>query len=134
MVVFNVFSEGDKARQRGNERSHAADVYTEQKLPPIVGKLRQQNGGRYVANALAGKGGEHQGTLVHKITEQLLNGRNSRHIPCEDEECHKGEKQAVIYLQKRLSIQEKEYGRDDDKSAPIGKKGYAEYNQNRKQE
>ena len=92
MVVFNVFSEGDKARQRGDERSHAADVYPEQQRFVIAGKLRQQNRRRHVADTLARKCGYEQSIFLHEPVQQFFYRRNTSHISCEDKEGDEGQK------------------------------------------
>ena len=55
MVVFNVFSEGDKARQRRNQRAATADIHAEQQGYVIVRELRKQNCRRYIAYNLTGE-------------------------------------------------------------------------------
>ena len=40
--LFGVFLKGNQTRERGDERACTADVYAEQELSVIVGKLREQ--------------------------------------------------------------------------------------------
>ena len=62
--MARVFLEGDKACERGDQRSHTADVHAHKKLPVIFCKLGQQNGGRHVADALAGQRAETHNATV----------------------------------------------------------------------
>ena len=43
-VVFYILSEGDQTRQRGDQRSDTADIYTHQQIGIIVRELRQKDG------------------------------------------------------------------------------------------
>ena len=59
-IVLNVFPEGDKAGQRGDQRAGAADVDTQQQLPVVVREMGQQDGRGNIADELAGQGAEEQ--------------------------------------------------------------------------
>ena len=48
------FAEGDKACKRGNQRTHAADIYPQQQLGIIPRELWKQNRRGNVADDLAG--------------------------------------------------------------------------------
>ena len=43
-----------------DQRTHTADIHTQQQLPVILRKLAQQNGRRHIADKLAGQNGKQQ--------------------------------------------------------------------------
>ena len=97
-ILLVIFLEGYKACKRGDKRARAADIYSEQKLSVIVGKLREQNSRGNIAYKLAGKSREDESVYFEKRGEKLAYNHYSRHISRKNKEEHKGEKQSVIHV------------------------------------
>ena len=90
LVMLGVFSEGYEARKRRDDRSAAADVYTEQKLSVIIRESREEYRGGNVAYKLTGECADEQRALIEQEYEDLSDGVYSRHISRENEEENKG--------------------------------------------
>ena len=85
-ILLVVLFEGYKTCQRGDKRTRAADVYSEQKLAVIFRKLWKQNGRGDVTDELAGKGWEDQRIYFQKIGEEASNRFDPCHISGEYKE------------------------------------------------
>ena len=106
-VLFGVFLKGDKTCKRGNHSACTADIYTEQKVLVVVGKLRKKNCRGHVAYKLAGKRTEYERVDFKKIGEEISHNLNSRHITRENEEENERHKKPVINREKRASVKYK---------------------------
>ncbi len=118
--MSDVLAEGDKTCERSDQRTGTADVDTEQKLAVIVGELREQNGTRYVADALAGQRAEQKNAFVKQGGEQCTNAFHASHVARKNEEANKGQKQRIVDLLQCLAVCEHQNGRDDDQTDPVG--------------
>ena len=119
-IVLNVFPEGDKAGQRGDQRAGAADVDTQQQLPVVVREMGQQDGRGNIADELAGQGAEEQRVTAHERTQQITHGIDASHVAGEDEEEHKGQQQRIIHHFQSLGVSDQQHRRDHNKADPIG--------------
>ena len=127
-----VFSEGDKACKRSNQRTCSTDVDAHQKMMIVVGELRQENRRGYVTDALAGKNADKKRAPLKELREKGMNRFKSRHISREDKETNKGEKQSVVYLAKSLAVKEKNGNEDYSSADEVG--NYTEDDGNRQGE
>lgn len=132
LYVRGVLTEGNKACKRGDKRSYAPDIYTEQKLLVIRCKFREQYRARHVTDDLTGADRGEKRAFVQKRREEIVDYAYSRHVARKQEEADEGQKQGVIDLQKRLFVG-KEDRKEDKRQADIVR-NYAEYRQYRNRE
>lgn len=118
-IVLHVLAEGNKARQRGDEGSHTADVDANQKIGIVLRELGKQNGRGNVTDALTGKNAEKERTFIKKHREQISDCIDPCHIPRKDKKEYEGEKQTVVHHFQCFPIHDQKNGGNDDKADPI---------------
>ena len=119
-VMLGVLVEGDQAGQGSDQAAYAADVHAHQQIRIVAGELRQQNGGRHIADKLAGEDGEQQGTLAHQVGEEAAHRINPCHIAGKNEEEHKGQKQGIVYHLQSLAIRKQQNQGNHNQADPVG--------------
>ena len=113
--MLDVFTEGDKTRQRRNQRPHSPDIHPKQKGRVVLCKLREQDGRGDIADQLAGEDREEKGALVKKLREELPHRIDARHIAGKDKEEYEGEKKRVVHPFEGAPIEKEERKRNDNK-------------------
>ena len=120
-VVLDVLAEGNKACERGDERTCAADIDADEQLGVVAGELREQDRRGHVTDALAGKHADEQGVLLKQGREDHSNALDARHIARKDKEENKSQKQRIVNVLQCLSVHGKDDRRDNDQSDKIQK-------------
>lgn len=105
-LILRVRLKGDKAGKRCDKRTDAADVYSEEKLAVIGGKLREKYRRGHVADDLTGKSAEEERVSLKKRREEGAHSVYTSHIAREDKEEYKGQKKSVVNATQRLSVEE----------------------------
>ena len=107
---------GNQAGQGSDKRAQPSDVHAYKQRQIIFRKTAKQDGGRYIADALAGRNG-HRKLMAGKHCAQKLNDhRQTRHVYAEDKEKYKGRKQSVISSAQKPAVSKKQYNGNDDKN------------------
>ena len=117
-IVFQIFAEGNQARERRNQRTCPTDVYPQEQFTVIARKLREQNCRRNVADTLTREHADQQGILIQEPRKEGAHPFDSTHIPCENEEKHKGQQKGIIDFFQCFSI-EQEYAERNHNQADL---------------
>jgi len=131
-IVADVFPECDQAGKGCNEGSHTADVDTEEKIRVILCKLGEKNGGRNIADELAGQDADKKRALVKQYGKEIPDDVDPCHIAGENKEKYKSEKEGVVHHFQRLAVKKEQCRRDHNKTDPV--RNAAENNGNRQSE
>ena len=70
LIMLAVFPKGDQTGKGRDQRTHTADVDTQQKLLVVVCELGKQDCGGYITDDLAGQYRYQQGVFLKKVGEQ----------------------------------------------------------------
>ena len=88
--MTGIFTEGNKARKRGDKGTRTADIYAPEQFGIVGSELRQKNGARNVAYYLTGQGAEEQSVDFEKGGKRIFDNADSGHISCKYEHTDKG--------------------------------------------
>ena len=102
--ILGVFTEGDEAGKRRDDRARAADIHPDEQCPVILGKFREQDRARDVTYELAGDYRGDESIPIEHRAEKDVNRRDPRHITREDEEGAEGEEQRIIDATERRAV------------------------------
>ena len=118
--MVSIFPKGNKACQRSHQRSCAAHIDANQKPAGILREAAEQNGGRDIADDLAGKRRNQNGSVGQKAGEQYPNSFHPGKIAGKGEESGEGSQQSPVYGLQCVPIQKSEYQNNDNQAKNIG--------------
>ena len=115
-----IFPEGNETCQRGYQRPRAAHVDADQKPPGILREAAEENGGRNIADDLAGEGGDQHGPVGQKAGEQHPDRLHPGKIAGKGEKSSEGGQQSPVYGFQCVPIQKPERQDNDRQAKDIG--------------
>ena len=119
-IVLHILPESDQTGKGGNQGTDSADVYADQQICVIAGKLGQEDGGGNIADALAGQGTEEEGVLFKQLRKQLTDRLDPCHVSCEYKEEYEGEEQGIVYHFQCFAVCKQQSGGNYQQTDPIG--------------
>ena len=103
----------DQARHRRDKCSAAAYVDRHKQSGVIGCEARQQNCRRHVAYYLAAQNACQQRVLGKQVTEERVHRGYAGHVAGKDKKHAECQQQAVVHVDKRFSVEKKQYGHHD---------------------
>ena len=127
-----VLAESDEAGERCHRGAQPAYVDRDEQMAVVGGKARKQNGGRDVADDLAGRRADKQRRQRDERAECALHRRDPRQVAGEHEKRAESEQQTVIHFKERARLENEE--RDGDDGKPDIEREHAENYEHRQRE
>ena len=118
--MVSIFPKGNEACQRSHQRSCAAHIDANQKPAGILREAAEQNGSRNIADDLAGKRGDQNGSMGQKASEQYVDSFHSSKVAGKGEKSGESGQQSPIYSFQRMSVQQPERQNDDSQAKNVG--------------
>ena len=115
-----IFPKGNEACQRSYQRPCTAHIDANQKSAGILREAAEQNGGRDIADDLAGKRRNQNGSVGQKAGEQYPNSFHPGKVAGKGEKSSESGQQSPIYSFQRMSVQQPERQNDDSQAKNVG--------------
>ena len=118
--MVSIFPKGNEACQRSHQRPCTAHIDANQKPAGILREAAEQNGGRDIADDLAGKRRNQNGSVRQKAGEQYPNSFHPGKVAGKSEKSGESGQQSPIYSFQRMSVQQPERQNDDSQAKNVG--------------
>ena len=118
--MVSIFPKGNEACQRSHQRSCTAHIDANQKPAGILREAAEQNGSRNIADDLAGKRGDQNGSMGQKASEQYVDSFHSSKVAGKGEKSGESGQQSPIYSFQRMPVQKPERQNNDRQTKDIG--------------
>ena len=117
---MSIFPKGNEACQRSHQRPCTAHIDANQKPAGILREAAEQNGSRNIADDLAGKRGDQNGSMGQKASEQYVDSFHSSKVAGKGEKSGEGSQQSPVHGFQCVSIQKSERQHNDSQAKNIG--------------
>ena len=107
---------GNQAGQRSDKGAQPSDIHAYKQGQIVFRKAGEQDGGRNIADALAGKNGHRKLMSGKHCAQKPDNHRQTPHVSDEDKEKYKGCKQSVIGFTYQFTVGKKQYNNNYGKN------------------
>ena len=115
-----MFPKCNEACKRSHQRPCTAHIDANQKSAGILREATKQNGGRDIADDLAGERGDQHCSVGQKAGEQHPDRFHPCKIAGKGEESGEGSQQSLVYGLQCVPIQKPEYQNNDSQAKNIG--------------
>ena len=107
---------GNQTGQRSDKGAQPSDIHACKQGRIVFRKAGEQDGGRNIADALAGKNGHRKLMSGKHCAQKPDNHRQTPHVSDEDKEKYKGCKQSVIGFTYQFTVGKKQYNNNNGKN------------------